>query len=148
MSGLHFAGVSADPSRPKGLLGVQMSLIILPTIHCKMYMKVVFFNDFIKTWLESRRPEMIFDRIRIQEHVAAQATEVLLEFFELDCERLISLQSHTLADLTFLTVNKSQYVRLNSIRAQSGSPEGGHLGFSRSVSIQGGLQSEGGFVPI
>lgn len=41
-----------------------------------------FFNDFIKTWLESRRPEMIFDRIRIQEHVAAQATEVLLEFFE------------------------------------------------------------------
>lgn len=107
-----------------------------------------FLNDFIKTWLESRRPEMIFDCIRIQEHVAAQATEVLLEFFELDCERLISLQSHTLADLTFLTVNKSQYVRLNSIRAQSGSPEGGHLGFSRSVSIQGGLQSEGGFVPI
>lgn len=42
MSGLHFAGVSADPSRPKGLLGVQISLIILPTIHCKMYMKVVF----------------------------------------------------------------------------------------------------------
>ena len=58
---LHFAGVSAYPSRPKGLLGVQISLIILPIIHCKMFMKVVFFFLWIHqnlTWITQARNDI------------------------------------------------------------------------------------------
>ena len=86
---------------------------------------------------------MILNHIRVQKHVAIQATECSVVVFELICEQLVSLQSHVLTDLTFLTVNKSQYVRLNSIRTQSRSPEGGHLDSAGVLSSREGCSLRG-----